>query len=110
MVAFFDLKRTFNKLLPELTKRIKESGSTGSVTIETEIGSIGLKSDGRQVTLVGESDTQSRAKLTQPDLARLIFGWGPAQDADSEVSESAESFVAALFPPRPFVYWQVDMF
>ncbi|MDO8589479.1 MAG: GNAT family N-acetyltransferase [Armatimonadota bacterium] len=110
MVLFFDLNRTFSRLLPELDKRVQATGLAGSVTIDTEVGSIGLRSDGAGIAIVATSDTDSRAKLTQPDLARLIFGMGPVQDVKSEVAEPARQFLSTLFPPRPFVYWHADMF
>jgi predicted acetyltransferase len=108
MVMFFDLQRTFTRLLPELSRRAKAVKLVGSAHIETEIGSIGLKSDGEQVTIVDTAD--GKAYVSQPDLARLIFGMEPARDPETDMSGSAGEFLTRLFPIEPSVYWPADMF
>jgi len=110
MIRFFNPERTFRRLLPELDRRVKGSRLTGSVTIRTEIGDVTLTSDGSHVEIAQPPESSNEATLTQPDLARLIFGMGPAQDAESRVSEGVMAFLDRLFPPQPFVYWEADTF
>jgi GNAT superfamily N-acetyltransferase len=110
MVRFFNLERTFHRLLPELNARAKASRASGSIAIETEVGGIALRSDGSRVEVTEASDTCERAKLTQPDLARVLFGMGPVVDEGSELTEGAREFLHSMFPPQPFVYWSTDMF
>ena len=108
MIRFFDLPRTFARLVPELSKRVATGDLRGAVTIETEVGSVGLRADGSEVEIV--EDTQDTAKLSQADLARLIFGIGPISDEESQMSDDAREFLSSLFPLQPFVYWNTDKF
>ncbi|MDO8683776.1 MAG: GNAT family N-acetyltransferase [Armatimonadota bacterium] len=110
MVMFFDLERTFGRLLPELARRVKAIGLNGSVAIKTEIGGVALKADGSTIEIANPSSQMDEAKLTQPDLARLIFGIGQVEGADSSMSNNAREFLDRLFPSQPFVYWITDKF
>ena len=110
MVMFLNLPRTFHRLLPELNRRARSATLSGSVGVETEIGSVGLEADGTRIRIVDASNARHGAKLTQPDLARLVFGIGPVEDAGSDVSEGACEFLSALFPAQPSVYWLADKF
>jgi len=110
MLLFFNPRRMLTRLLPELDTRVLEAGLRGSAAIETEVGCAGLISDGSKVEVVEPSDSMPRARLTQPDLARLVFGMGPISDADSEVCEEAKEFLSRLFPRQPCVYWEADKF
>ena len=110
MIQFFCPSRMFTRLLPELDARVFETGTRGSAAIETEVGSVGLISDGSKVEIVEPSDSMPRGRLSQHDLARLVFGMGPIQDADSEVCEEAKEFLSRLFPRQPCVFWEADKF
>lgn len=108
MVMFFNLHRTFGRLLPELSRRAKAAGLRGSALIETEIGSIALKFDGETVSIAGGAE--AKAYITQPDLARLMFGMEPVKDPETDISGPAADFLSTLFPVLPSVYWPADMF
>jgi predicted acetyltransferase len=108
MVMFFDLHRTFGRLIQELNGRAKAAGLKGSVQIETEMGSIALNSDGERVSIVGAAD--AKCYIAQPDLARLMLGMEPVKDPETDISGPAADFLFTLFPVLPSVYWPADMF
>jgi len=110
MIMFLNPTRTFGRLLPELSKRARLGDLRGSAAIEMEVGSVGLEADGKRVTLIDPVEAVDTAKLTQPDVARLVFGIGPVEDAESEMTNGAREFLSALFPLQPFVYWTADKF
>lgn len=110
MVRFFNLQRMFQRLLQELSIRARAKSLNGSVCIETEIGSTAIESDGSEVRIIPMVEAEGKVYLTQPDLARLIFGTESIRNAESKFAGPASAFLLDLFPLQPFVYWEADMF
>jgi predicted N-acetyltransferase YhbS len=107
MGRILDLHSTLAKLQPELEARLRGSDCadrTGSLRIETDIGTVTLGIRGGAVCIDEEHAPVRRVALPQTALTEMLFGSStPAEataSADGAVDAGALPLLEALFPPR----------
>ena len=118
MGRIINLQSLFQKLLPELNRRLSEASpgqdQSGSLSLVTEIGTIGLSVTGDQVSLDDDSGATARLQVPQAVLTQLLLGYRTVDDvlADPEVKMKGEALpILQLLPCRDFAYmWKQDHF
>ena len=113
------LRSLFEKLAPDLNRRIQECPSDlpdcGSVTFVTDIGSVGLRWDRGEVSVADRENSGGiRVELPQCILAQLVVGYRDIDDARSEptvtIPAAALPLLRALFPLDTPYMWRADRF
>ena len=97
------------RILPELNRRAKiGSIPSGSVSLDTEMGSVELTIQDHQVSLGDQSAT--RIPISQLEFFCLLFGIKSVEELGLSISEEAREAVSTLFPPQHPVFWLADHF
>lgn len=115
MARTIHLKPLMEKLVPEFTRRLEASGLAwrGALTLETDIGTVGLRINGTSVAVTPGRD-RLRAAIPQMLLTQLVLGYRSAEDVarDQGVSipKQALPVLSALFPRHPAYMWWSDRF
>lgn len=101
MFRIIDPERLMEKMLIEFSDRAVKAGVSGSIAIDTGMGSVGLKVEHGGVELIDESACRESVKLSQSEFFRLLFG----------IKEPEGSkLMKVLFPKRPWMYFAADHF
>jgi predicted acetyltransferase len=109
MCRIIDMRTLGERLLPELNRRAHMAEiPAGSISLDTELGSLELRVDGGQVGL-GAHDP-IRISLTQTEFFSLLFGIKDVDELGPTMPEQARQILSALFPPQQSVFWLTDHF
>ena len=116
MGRIMDVVSTFEKLRPELSKRLRSAelkGHPSSLSIRTDIGSVTLDLSDSEVS-VSKKTSADWVELPQWALMQLILGYRPVSDAmvDPTVRTggNVREVLEALFPSGYPYLWMADWF
>ena len=113
MARIIHLKPLMKKLVPEFSKRSAGFGGRVSVSIETDIGTVGLGIDRNGVRLIRRHGVLA-VKMPQLILTQLVMGYRSASDIAAEpgvvVPKNTISVLDLLFPKRDGYMWWSDRF
>lgn len=117
MMRILNLQPLFEKLLPELARRLSESrlaGYTGKLSLKTDLGALGLRFEDGQVRLDEKVDAELSLALSQDRLTQLVMGYRSVRDMlnDPEVAMQGDArpLLDALFPLQNGFTWASDHF
>ena len=114
MMRIINLKTTFDRMAPELERRLKRSGMwgwEGEFYVKTDIGTLRLRvSRGRVKAEPTDKAGDERLELPQSKLTQLLVGYRTVEDLslddDVFVSPGLIPLLSALFPPlNPYIWW-----
>jgi predicted acetyltransferase len=111
MMRIIDVEGLFAKISPELSRRLRGSplqSFSGMLSIETEIGEVGLEIDSGDVR-VGEKG-KAKLKLPQGKLTQLVVGYRDvmtiALEEDVSIPSEFLPLLEVLFPlGHPYIWW-----
>jgi predicted N-acetyltransferase YhbS len=113
------LRSLFEKLAPELSRRLKEAHGelpeSASAALVTDIGSVGLRCDRGEVSIADREDSGDlRVELPQNVLAQLVVGYRDVDDAigeaDVRIPAGAVLLLRTLFRLGTPYTWRADRF
>lgn len=118
MMRILNLDELFAKLTPELTRRLsrsKPAQASGTVTLETDLGSVSLRAGEGKVDVELGTSLEATLVLSQSVLMQLIVGYRSVRDAlntpDVRLTEwDALPLLEALFPVDVPYVWHSDHF
>jgi predicted acetyltransferase len=105
MFRIINIRSLGERLLPELNRR---RAPDGSISLDTEIGSLRLAVDKGKVSLGAENPI--RIPLSQLEFFCLVFGIKSVEELGLTLPERAKDILEALFPPQKPVFWLADHF
>lgn len=109
MCRIVDMHLLGERILPELNRRAQESSLTsGSISLDTEQGSLALSVKSGQVAL--GADDPARIRTGVSDFFSLLFGLKEVDEAGLSMTDEARQIVSALFPAQRAVLWPADSF
>ena len=113
MARIICLKELFDKIKPELERRLIESKNKhkASVLIDTDIGSITLKIDESVLEVSEEPKANYRIKLSQSSLTQLVLGYRDIRDLaykEAKVDSEVLPLLNILFPRSAPYVWPAD--
>jgi len=110
------LRSTFEKLAPELSRRIEQAKfeiKAGGLTFNTEIGDVTVEPS-RSGVILSERASQNRVGISQSTLLQLILGYRTVADvlADqtTRVDGDVLGLLEAMFPSGHPYIWLSDWF
>ena len=105
MFRIINIRSLGERLLPELNRR---DVPDGSISLDTEIGSLRLTIKRGNISLGAENPI--RAPLSQLEFFCLVFGIKSVEELGLPLREKARDILEALFPPQKPVFWLADHF
>ena len=105
MFRIINIRSLGQRLLPELNRRAVPDGS---ISLDTELGSLRLTIKGGKVSLGAENPI--RIPVSQLEFFCLVFGIKGVEDLGLSTPERAQEILLALFPPQKPVFWLADHF
>lgn len=108
MVRLIRLQPLVNKLLPELSRRVRLVGAKGTVRLRLPTGTTGLRATGDEV--VRDANALPEVTLSQAQFLGLVMGVAGADELPEPLPPQTRALLNVLFPRQPAVYWRWDGF
>lgn len=117
MLRLLNQQPFFEKIAPELERRLalsRSAGYTGTLTFQTDLGTLALVINRGSITLAGKSNEGLRLELSQDKLTQLVIGYRSARDVLNDPQVKAHGDVLpllnVLFPKGTPYVWVADHF
>ncbi len=117
MLRLLNQQPFFEKIAPELERRLalsRSAGYTGTLTFQTDLGTLTLVINRGRITLAGKASDGPRLELSQDKLTQLVIGYRSARDVFNDPQVAAHGDVLpllnGLFPKGTPYIWVADHF
>jgi len=117
MLRLLNQQPFFEKIVPELERRLalsRSAGYTGTLTFETDLGTLALVINRGSIALAGKAGDGPRLALSQDRLTQLVIGYRSARDLLNDPQVKAHGDVLpllnVLFPKGTPYVWVADHF
>ncbi len=117
MLRLLNQQPFFEKLAPELERRValsRSAGYTGALTFQTDLGNLALIINRGSITVAGKANEGPRLELSQDKLTQLAIGYRSARDVLNDPQVTAHGDVLPLlnilFPKGQPYIWVADHF
>jgi len=114
MLRIMNQRPLFEKLAPELARRLSGFEGAVPIAIQTDLGAITLTPESGDVTLQDGVAAEAQLALSQDKLMQLILGYRSVRDLlntpDVTVTGDAVPMLQALFPRDTAFMWKPDHF
>jgi predicted acetyltransferase len=114
MLRILNQPELFEKLAPELARRIAGMAEARPIALETDLGAVTLIPEANGLRCTPGIGAEARLTLSQDKLTQLVMGYRSIRDVlnSSEVTMTGDalSTLAALFPKDVAFVWSADHF
>jgi predicted acetyltransferase len=114
MLRIMNQRPLFEKLAPELARRLFGFQGATPLALQTDLGAITLVPEDASMTLLNGIVADAQLTLSQDKLMQLILGYRSIRDMlntpEVSVTGNAVPMLKALFPRDTAFMWQPDHF
>jgi len=114
MLRIMNQRPFFEKLAPELARRLSGVQGATPIALHTDLGALTLTPESGHITLQDGVAAEAQLALSQDRLMQLILGYRSVRDMlntpDVTVTGDAVPMLQALFPRDTAFMWKPDHF